>query len=140
MHKRWRNLQNARKFVGADAIETEHQWVFTKGIDQYINDIQQKYYKAHPLTERHLTSPVHQHTCAFTLLSNDKSWCAAQCRKEKKKLPPPPEEWMDPCDYCPKMTLITFDNDLNVIYASRTFTEDVIEWARRKRENLSNDQ
>lgn len=140
MHKRWRNLQNARKFVGTDSIETEHQWAFTKGIDQYINEIQQKYYEAHPLTERHLTSPVHQHTCAFTLLSNDKSWCAAQCRKQQKKLPPPPEEWMDPCDYCPKMTLITFDNDLNIIYASRTFTEDMIEWAKRKQECLLNDQ
>jgi hypothetical protein len=140
MHKRWRNLQDARKFVGADPIETEHQWAFTKGIDQYINEIQQKYYEAHPLTERHLISPVHQHTCAFTLLSNDKSWCAAQCRKEKKKLPPPPEEWMEPCDYCPKMTLITFDNDLNIIYASRTFTEDIIKWAEEKQECLSRDQ
>ena len=47
---------------------------------------------------------------------------------------------MDPCDYCPKMTYIAFDNDLNIIYSSRTFTEDVVEWAKRKRENLSNDQ
>ena len=140
MHKRWRNLQNAKKFVGTDPIETDYQRAFTKGIDRYISETAQKYYTEHPLTERHLTSQVHQHICAYQLLSNDKSWCAAQCRKEKKKLPPPPEEWMDPCDYCPKMTLITFDNDLNIIYASRTFTEDVVEWAKRKQENLSNDQ
>ena len=140
MHKRWRNLQNAKQFVGADQTETDYQWAFTKGIDQYINETQQKYYEAHPLTERHLTSPVHQHVCAFTLLSNDKSWCAAQCRKEKKKLPPPPEEWMDPCDYCPKMTYIAFDNDLNIIYATRTFTEDIIKWVEEKQDCLSRDQ
>ena len=140
MHKRRKNLQNVRQFVGVDQTETDYQWAFTKGIEQYINETFQKYYKEHPLTKQHLTSQVHQHICAFEFLSNDKSWCAAQCRKEKKKLPPPPVEWMDSCDYCPKMTFIAFDNDLNVIFASRTFTEDMIEWARRKQECLSNDQ
>ena len=44
MHKRWRNLQNAKQFVGADQTETDYQWAFTKGIDQYINETQQKSY------------------------------------------------------------------------------------------------
>ena len=140
MHKRWRNLQNARKFVGTDSIETELQWTYTKEIDRYISETARKYYTENPLTERHLTSQVHQHICAFKLLSNDKNWCAAQCRKEKKKLPLPPEEWMDPCDYCPKMTYIAFDNDLNIIYATRTFTEDIIKWAEEKQDCLSRDQ
>ena len=140
MHKRWRNLQNARKFVKADPIETDCQNAFTKIIQCLIKETEDKYYYSHPNTNNHLTNEVHQHVCAFKLLSNDKSWCAAQCRKEKKKLPPPPVEWMDPCDYCPKMTYIAFDNDLNIIYASRTFTEDMIKWAKRKQECLSNDQ
>lgn len=137
MYKRRKNLSKARQFVGNDPIETDYQWAFTRGIQSYIQDTEQKYYTEHLLTERHLTSGVHQHICAYTLLSRDKSWCAAQCRKECKKLPSRPQEWMDYCDICPKMTYIAFDNDLNVIYASRTFTEDILKW---EQEHLSNDQ
>ena len=124
MYKRWINQGKAYNMaVKKDFVETELQVNFTKDIQNYIKETQDKYYAANPDTDKHLTF-THAHVCAFKLLSNDKSWCAAQCRKEQKKLPAPP--FNDYCDICPKMTLVIFDNDLNIIYASRTFTEEIM--------------
>jgi hypothetical protein len=124
MYKRWVNDRRAYNLtVKKDPIETGIQNAFTKVIHNHTKETQDEYYAANPDTDKHLTF-THAHICAFKLLSNDKSWCAAQCKKEQKKLPTPPFD--DYCDICPKMTLITFDNDLNVIFAERTFTEDVL--------------
>ena len=137
-NNRWINKAKAYNLnVKQDPIETNYQQAFTRKIQDFIKEIQENYYKINPDTDKQL-SFTHAHICAFKLLSNDKSWCAAQCRKEQKKLPTSPFD--DYCDICPKMTYISFDNDLNVIFAERTFTEDIIEWAKRKQENLSNDQ
>ena len=137
-NNRWTNEAKAYNLnIKRDPIETDYQQVFTREIQDYIKKAQDKYYDTHPDTNKQL-SFTHAHICAFKLLSNDKSWRAAQCRKEQKKLPTPPFD--DYCDICPKMTYVSFDNDLNVIFAERTFTEDVVEWAKRKQENLSNDQ
>lgn len=125
MHKRWINHGKAYNLtVKKDPIETDYQWAFTRGIQNYIKETQDKYYAANPDTDKHLHNG-HIHKCAYEIVSNDKSWCAAQCRKEQKKLPTPPFD--DYCDICPKMTYIAFDNDLNVVFAERTFTEDVLE-------------
>ena len=130
MHKRWINQGKAYNLtVKKDPIETDVQNAFTRVIHSHIKETQDKYYAANPDTDKHLIF-THAHVCAFKLLSNDKSWCAAQCRKEQKKLPTPPFE--DYCDICPKMTYVAFDNDLNIVFAERTFTEDVLEWFNRK--------
>ena len=138
MHKRWRNHGKAYNLTAKkDPVETDVQNAFTRVIHSHIKETQDKYYAANPDTDRHLTF-THAHVCAFKLLSNDKSWCAAQCRKEQKKLPTPPFD--DYCDICPKMTYVSFDNDLNIIFAERTFTEDILKWMNEKQECLSNDQ
>lgn len=138
MHKRWINGGKAYNLtVKKDPVETDYQWAFTRGIQNYIKETQENYYKVNPNTDKHLTF-THAHICAFKLLSNDKSWCAAQCKKEQKRLPTPPFD--DYCDICPKMTYIAFDNDLNIIFAERTFTEDILKWVNEKQECLSNDQ
>lgn len=130
MHKRWRNRIKAYNLgVKHDPAETEIQNTFTRIIHSHIKETQEKYYFAHPDTDKHLHNG-HAHICAFKLFSNDKAWCAAQCRKEQKKLPTPPFD--DYCDICPKMTYIAFDNDRNVVFAERTFTEDILAWANKK--------
>lgn len=135
---RWINKAKAYNLnAKRDPVETDYQQAFTRKIQDYIEEVQDNYYKVNPDTDKQLHF-THAHICAFKLLSNDKSWCAAQCRKEQKKLPTPPFD--DYCDICPKMTYVSFDNDLNVIFAERTFTEDILKWARRKQECLSNDQ
>ena len=84
MHKRWINGGKAYNLtVKKDPVETDYQRTFTRGIQKYIKETQDKYYNEHPDTNKHLTF-THAHICAFKLLSNDKSWCAAQCRKEQK--------------------------------------------------------
>ena len=129
-NNRWINEAKAYNLnVKRDPIETDYQQAFTRKIQDYIEEVQENYYKVNPDTDKQL-SFTHAHICAFKLLSNDKSWCAAQCKKEQKKLPTQPFD--DYCDICPKMTFITFDNDLNVIFAERTFTEDVLEWVNKK--------
>ena len=121
---RWMNKAKAYNLnIKRDPIETDYQQAFTKEIQNYIKETEDKYYDTHPDTNKQL-SFTHTHICAFKLFSNDKSWCAAQCKKEQQKLPTPPFD--DYCDICPKMTYISFDNDLNVIFAERTFTEDII--------------
>ena len=137
-NNRWINEAKAYNLnVKRDPIETDYQQAFTRKIQDYIKEVQENYYKVNPDTDKQLHF-THAHICAFKLLSNDKSWCAAQCKKEQKKLPTPPFD--DYCDICPKMTYVSFDNDLNVIFAERTFTEDIIKWAKEKQECLSSDQ
>ena len=137
-NNRWINKAKAYNLnVKRDPIETDYQQAFTRGIQNYIKETQDKYYDTHPDTNKQL-SFTHSHICAFKLLSNDKSWCAAQCKKEQKKLPIPPFD--DYCDICPKMIYVSFDNDLNVIFAERTFTEDVLKWVKRPQECSLNDQ
>lgn len=84
MHKRWRNLQNARKFINADPIETDCQNAFTKIIHCLIKETEDKYYYSHPNTNNHLTNEVHQHICAFKLLSNDKVGARLNVEKRRK--------------------------------------------------------
>lgn len=137
-NNRWINEAKAYNLnVKRDPIETDYQQAFTRKIQDYIEEVQENYYKVNPDTDKQL-SFTHAHICAFKLLSNDKSWCAAQCKKEQKKLPTPPFD--DYCDICPKMTYVSFDNDLNVIFAERTFTEDILKWVKEKQECLLNDQ
>lgn len=137
-NNRWINEAKAYNLtVKPDPTETNYQQAFTREIQDYIKEAQDKYYNTYPDTNKQL-SFTHAHICAFKLLSNDKRWCAAQCKKEQKKLPTPPFD--DYCDICPKMTYISFDNDLNIIFAERTFTEDVIKWMKEKYEGLSNAQ
>ena len=135
---RWMNEAKAYNLnLKRDPIETDYQQAFTRKIQDYIKEVQENYYKVNPDTDKQLHF-THTHICAFKLLSNDKSWCAAQCRKEQKKLPTPPFD--DYCDICPKMTYVSFDNDLNVIFAERTFTEDILKWAERPQDCSLNDQ
>ena len=141
MHNRWRNSIKASNLgVKHDPAETEIQNTFTRNIHSHIEEEQEKYYSAHPDTDKHLHNG-HIHKCAYEIVSNDKVWCAAQCRKECKKLTLPPIDMIDYCDICPKMTYIAFDNDSNIIFAERTFTEDIIKCLlERNQENLSNNQ
>lgn len=105
--------------------ETKLQEAFTKKIENFIQKEMDNHYEKNP-DGPHLTNMIHSHICAFKLLSNDKKWCAAQCKKEQKKLPKSPFD--DYCDICPKMTYIAFDNHLNVMFASRTFTEETLKY------------
>ena len=137
MHKRWVNDGRAYNLtVKKDPIETDIQNAFTKIIHSHIKETEDKYYAANPDTDKHLYNG-HIHKCAYEIASNDKAWCAAQCRKECKKLTLPPIDMIDYCDICPKMTYIAFDNDSNIIFAERTFTEDILKWAQK---DTSNDQ
>lgn len=125
MHKRWRNHGKAYNLtINHNTVETEHQDAFTKMIHCHIRETEDKYYSAHSNTDKHLTGG-HIHKCAFEIISSDKAWCAAQCRKECKKLTLPPIDCIDYCDICPKMTYIALDSNSNIIYAERTFTEDI---------------
>ena len=86
MHKRWRNHGKAYNLTTKkDPVETDVQNAFTRVIHSHIEEEQEKYYSAHPDTDKHLHNG-HIHKCAYEIVSNDKVWCAAQCRKECKKL------------------------------------------------------
>ena len=122
-NNRWINKTKAYNLnVKRDPIETGLQQSFTRDIQSYILERQETFYPNNK--EWSLTGYTHLHKCAFQLMSNDKKWCAAQCKKERAKLPTPTYEYANYCDICPKMTYVAFDNELNVIFANRTFTED----------------
>ena len=63
--------------------ETKLQETFTKKIENFIQKEMDNHYEKN-LDGPHLTNMIHSHICAFKLLSNDKKWCATQCKKEQK--------------------------------------------------------
>ena len=72
-NNRWINKAKAYNLnVKRGPIETDYQQAFTRGIQDYIKETQDKYYDIHPDTNKQLSFP-HAHICAFKLLSNDKS-------------------------------------------------------------------
>lgn len=80
---------------------------------------------------------LHYHLCTFKMLSNDKSKQRHECKEWLKKHPieyPENNEFLDACDLCPMMNYIALDDEGKIMYVSRTFPKEILEW-ERKRDN-----
>ena len=82
---------------------------------------------------------LHEHICLFKMLNNDKTKQQSLCKKWKKNHPiqfPNKKEdsyftWED-CDFCSMFCYIALDDEGKLMYASRTFPEDLIKRFEKK--------
>ena len=80
----------------------------------------------------------HAHVCTFKMLSNDRGWQKAQCKKWLKKHPIISKNIIDSsdyCDYCAMFNYVALDDEGKVMYVSRTFPQEIYEWEKKYYEN-----
>ena len=80
---------------------------------------------------------LHEHLCTFKMLSNDKSLQQAECRKWLAAHPIeyPEGDFWEPCDFCAMMNYVAQDDEGKIMYVSRTFPKDLLEWEKNKHDN-----
>lgn len=134
MHKqkeRWRSKYKAEKLNPNFPLDIEvlkNQEEATKKLNLIYKEID---------TEELGGSGLHYHLCTFKMLSNDKPLQQAQCRKWLMAHPIeyPEGDFWGPCDFCAMMNYIAQDDEGKIMYVSRTFPEDLLEWEKNKHDN-----
>lgn len=66
---------------------------------------------------------LHNHICTFEIMSNDRPWQKAQCKKWIKNHPIKYDEWGPDCDFCEMFNYIALDDEGRLMYATRNFPE-----------------
>lgn len=80
---------------------------------------------------------AHEHICTFEMLSNDKTRQARECKEWLKKHPieyPTDDDFWEPCDFCAMMNYVAQDDEGKIMYVSRAFPEERINWTKRFKE------
>lgn len=89
-------------------------------------------------TEECYGNGCHYHICTFEMISNDRRWQKAQCKKWLKKHPIISRNIIDSsdyCDHCAMFNYVALDDEGKVMYVSRTFPQEIYEWEKKYYEN-----
>ena len=65
---------------------------------------------------------LHEHVCTFELISNDKPWQKAQCKKWIKNHPVECDEYGPDCDFCEMLNYIALDDEGTMVFDTPGFT------------------
>ena len=82
---------------------------------------------------------LHEHICTFEMLSNDKTRQARECREWLKAHPieyPTDDDFWEPCDFCAMMNYVAQDDEGKIMYVSRAFPEERINWTKKFAKNF----
>ena len=73
---------------------------------------------------------LHNHICTFEIMSNDRPWQKAQCKKWIKNHPVECDEYGPDCDFCEMFNYIALDDEGRLMYATRNFPEELQNYIR----------
>ena len=122
--KVWALLRNR---ISPGLIRSQEQAM--ESIDSVIAAEIERHYEEFQDSDCASLSYNHVHVCAYELMRpHDKPWQRAQCKKwcaQHVSVPVNPKFPLDSCDVCTKMTVISFSEEGDVMFASRTSPEEV---------------
>lgn len=129
--KRWRSKRKAAKLDPNYPIDPE----VLKKQEEATAKLELIY---HAIDTKEISGiGCHEHICTFEMLSNDKIRQARECKEWLKKHPieyPTNDDFWEPCDFCAMMNYVAQDDEGKIMYVSRAFPEERINWTKRFKE------